>query len=956
MKKYRLRKPKKSPVRLVTTSKDDDGVSRKAVKRRRMEEEDDDEKVKRQNTTIVETETTKRIDVETLYPHSIIIRDISKVSEGISSSSSSVVTNLLKSLRLDDKKEEKCELKVYERPTFDVPSDARFILLTGASGTGKTRCMNSLQFCPHKDKATTWTWSKEEVKSPSSSSEYCFPKDRAIVSCFDEDKDEARKWLSSCGLNSIPDWCKPYHILSTGQKYRAMLARQMWQHYNKKNADSKSSILRLDNFASHLDGVIAKSCANALSKQIRRVASKKLDAVIICTTRNDLSAWIQPDIHIHFVTKTHVEMISNSNKTRKPIVSIRVSPKRELLLLNQQQVSNKKCDMDLVLKSKLEAMSVNELTKLLLINGFPMKKSNKKKKSLVKKCLEKITYGVNPTCPICHRDLLDEVKLRIRLQDAKLNIRQCPHKIYDRNLKRAIRCSFVGKDEDWRRRKFRFQEDEVVSYFEETVVFKEEKEEEEVEDTKDKKTTDTHIIDDDSTSRSVVLAAKVKLDECTSMCDTFFDAAFDGNISTRMPKFPSRTVWKDGDDDNDVTLQIGIICGRSGSAKSAVATLHFGKPLNVLSDVTWHADISVRNHFSSVEIAKEYLEAVGLSDLREPVFVHEISDGERSRASLARVLSVFLQQHCDLKKKSPLVIDEFTSLLDRKTAVRVAQGVRDLIMKQMKSTVRLVVVSCHEEFASPNSEMLHALCPRWRYDCNLETCEQFDEDSFGDFSSSFRDVAVEKTIPIPELKFNLVPCDLSFWKHFRAHHYKSEYLSTKSRCFVLVESSIRTNEIKRHCLLTQRRLVARGSVVGFVASIEHFGWKDQHSNKYPSRRAHRTVILPAWQGLGIGSCLSDACAELHVREGFLYFGQTVHPHFGQYRDRSALWKASPWNHTYSTFKVENWKQRLSSVRIRRRIPKYVYSHRYIGDDGDAFEFCSNTSTYSEIRLFSSLYW
>ena len=162
-----------------------------------------------------------------------------------------------------------------------------------------------------------------------------------------------------------------------------------------------------------------------------------------------------------------------------------------------------------------------------------------------------------------------------------------------------------------------------------------------------------------------------------------------------------------------------------------------------------------------------------------------------------------------------------------------------------------------------------------------------------------------------------------------------KFITHSNTLQVLVESS-RRDEIKKanKCILTQRRLVAQGSIVGFVASIDHFGWKDNHSSKYPSRRAHRTVVLPAWQGLGIGSCLSDACAELHIREGYLYFGQTVHPHFGQYRDRSPLWKESPWNHTYSTFKVENWKQRVSAVRVRRRIPKFVYSHRYIGGTED----------------------
>ena len=34
-------------------------------------------------------------------------------------------------------------------------------------------------------------------------------------------------WLSSVGLSSIPCWCMPHHALSTGQAYRADLARQL---------------------------------------------------------------------------------------------------------------------------------------------------------------------------------------------------------------------------------------------------------------------------------------------------------------------------------------------------------------------------------------------------------------------------------------------------------------------------------------------------------------------------------------------------------------------------------------------------------------------------------------------------------------------------------------------------------------------------------------------------------
>ena len=82
---------------------------------------------------------------------------------------------------------------------------------------------------------------------------------------------------------------------------------------------------------------------------------------------------------------------------------------------------------------------------------------------------------------------------------------------------------------------------------------------------------------------NVVLVAQVERDECTSMCDQFFDTAFNGRIASVMPRFSSPSVWKD--DDKDV--QIGIISGRSGSAKSAIATLYFGRPIHVMNDVRW---------------------------------------------------------------------------------------------------------------------------------------------------------------------------------------------------------------------------------------------------------------------------------------------------------------------------------------------------------------------------------
>jgi GNAT superfamily N-acetyltransferase len=96
----------------------------------------------------------------------------------------------------------------------------------------------------------------------------------------------------------------------------------------------------------------------------------------------------------------------------------------------------------------------------------------------------------------------------------------------------------------------------------------------------------------------------------------------------------------------------------------------------------------------------------------------------------------------------------------------------------------------------------------------------------------------------------------------------------------------------------------------------------------PGRRAHRTVVLPRWQGVGVGSRLSDAAAEWHRLEGCEYTGQTVHPRFGRYRDGSPLWHPTIWNHTTQRLKIESWAQargRAPPPGLRRHLdPGYIY--------------------------------
>ena len=115
-------------------------------------------------------------------------------------------------------------------------------------------------------------------------------------------------------------------------------------------------------------------------------------------------------------------------------------------------------------------------------------------------------------------------------------------------------------------------------------------------------------------------------------------------------------------------------------------------------------------------------------------------------------------------------------------------------------------------------------------------------------------------IPVPIVKLRLSRCEQYHWKHFRHHHYKTPVLSTAARTFLL-ETDGGDNDDPG-----AQPFAGRRQPVGMVATIRHNGPREGVAGAMP-HRAHRTVVLPQWQGFGIGSRLSDAVAELHRREG-----------------------------------------------------------------------------------------
>lgn len=145
-----------------------------------------------------------------------------------------------------------------EIPDFTLPmEDYNIGLIVGSSGSGKSTILQS------DETAQSNHWDR----------------DRAIVSHF-ETPDEAIEKLHACGLASIPTLCKPYHVLSNGEKYRADFARKL--HEGAK----------LDEFTSEVNRETAKSLCVSVSKYIR---AKNIKNIMLASCHSDIIDWIQPD-------------------------------------------------------------------------------------------------------------------------------------------------------------------------------------------------------------------------------------------------------------------------------------------------------------------------------------------------------------------------------------------------------------------------------------------------------------------------------------------------------------------------------------------------------------------------------------------------------------------------------------------------------------------------------------
>jgi len=320
---------------------------------------------------------------------------------------------------------------------------------------------------------------------------------------------------------------------------------------------------------------------------------------------------------------------------------------------------------------------------------------------------------------------------------------------------------------------------------------------------------------------------------------------------------------------------IVLIVGTSGSGKSTILR---GLGEHVHPKIEFYN--TVIENFSTPERGEELLLACGLRSIpawfRTP---HTLSNGEHHRFEMAMALDQGIN-----------IVDEFTSVVDRDTAKSLALSMRKYYDRS-GTTDPLYIASCHRD-------IIDWLDPDWVYDTDLQKLDNR--------RSPFRMGSR------PELVLTVKGTSPEMWRYFSKYHYLDTSMSRSVHCYVLLLGD---------------------KPIGFHAAI-HSTNRDIHSYW----RGHRTVILPEFQGMGIGTRFSDAIAEMYVSKGMRYFSKTAHPSFGEHREKSPLWRATSTNRKSrkSSYLLKDGSIRAmpgygGNAQIARRdADRVCYSHEYIG--------------------------
>lgn len=297
------------------------------------------------------------------------------------------------------------------------------------------------------------------------------------------------------------------------------------------------------------------------------------------------------------------------------------------------------------------------------------------------------------------------------------------------------------------------------------------------------------------------------------------------------PAEKSRLEWHGDLPIEGEPWNVGLIVGPSGCGKTSIARQLFGK--NYETPLKWTRGAVIDDFAKrfSINAVTGACQAVGFNTI--PAWMRPfsvLSNGERFRVELARRI---------LELPDPVVVDEFTSVVDRQVAQIGAHAVQKYVRKNKR---QFVAASCH-------SDIIDWLQPDWIFEPATMT-----------FS---RRLLRQR----PTLDVTISRVAHSTWRMFSPFHYLTAELHRGARCFGLWVG----DRITTFAGILPKPISNGADAGTAIAGVS------------------RVVTLPDWQGLGLAFVLLDKLGAAYKAIGKRFRNYPAHPAFVRAHQRSKDW-------------------------------------------------------------------
>lgn len=332
------------------------------------------------------------------------------------------------------------------------------------------------------------------------------------------------------------------------------------------------------------------------------------------------------------------------------------------------------------------------------------------------------------------------------------------------------------------------------------------------------------------------------------------------------------------------TWSIGVIYGGSGTGKSTLLRT-FGEIKTPTFDPT--KPLISNFDFTTPENAANILSSMGLASV--PSWLrpfHTLSNGEQDRARIAWLIG-------SASNDEVVLIDEFTSVVDRDVAAAMSNSIFKYVQRTGK---RVVLASCH-------FDIMEWIQPNWIYSPIKGRVE-------------IRDCLWRR----PKIQLEVFRCRYETWNVFKQHHYLTHELNKAAKCY---------------CVTWNDKPVAFIGILPFP-----------HGSLKNAFRVSRLVVLPDFQGLGIGFKLLSYVSSLYVAEGMRMYIKTSNPGLGEKLVSTPnLWRET--SVSQKEYNENEIKKAANGNMWGMKSSKKFYSSEYIGEK-------SNDST--DVIMFNADAW